>query len=52
MPREAKKGGLSLLVSAETIYNRMRELRPDLLKKLFDPLATTAEAKYLKAPSH
>ena len=38
--REAEKGGLSLLVSAETIYNRMRELRPDLLEKLFDPIAT------------
>ena len=38
--REAKEGGRSLLVSAETIYNRMRALRPDLLEKLFDPLAT------------
>ena len=38
--REAKQGGQSLLVSAETIYNRMRVQRPDLLAKLFDPLAT------------
>ncbi len=38
--REAREGGRSLLVSAETIYNRMRELRPDLLEKLFDPIAT------------
>ena len=38
--REAQEGGRSLLVSAETIYNRMRELRPDLLEKLFDPIAT------------
>ena len=38
--REAKEGGQSLLVSAESIYNRMRELRPDLLVKLFDPIAT------------
>jgi Taurine catabolism dioxygenase TauD, TfdA family len=38
--REAKEGGQSLLVSAETIFNRMRALRPDLLEKLFDPLAT------------
>jgi hypothetical protein len=38
--REAKEGGQSLLVSAETIYNRMRALRPDLLEKLFDPIAT------------
>jgi Taurine catabolism dioxygenase TauD, TfdA family len=38
--REAREGGRSLLVSAETIYNRMRALRPDLLAKLFDPIAT------------
>lgn len=38
--RAAKEGGRSLLVSAESIYNRMRELRPDLLEKLFDPIAT------------
>ena len=38
--REAKEGGQSLLVSAETIYNRMRALRPDLLERLFDPIAT------------
>ena len=38
--REAQEGGRSLLVSAESIYNRMRELRPDLLEKLFDPIAT------------
>ena len=38
--REAKKGGKSLLVSAESIYNRMRAERPDLLEKLFDPIAT------------
>ena len=38
--REAKSGGRSLLVSAETLYNRMRELRPDLLALLFDPIAT------------
>ena len=38
--REAKEGGDSLLVSAETIYNRMRAARPDLLARLFDPIAT------------
>lgn len=38
--REAMQGGRSLLVSAETIYNRMREQRPDLLEKLFDPIPT------------
>lgn len=38
--REAKEGGKSLLVSAESIYNRMKAERPDLLEKLFDPIAT------------
>ena len=38
--REAREGGRSLLVSAESICNRMRALRPDLLAKLFDPIAT------------
>lgn len=38
--RDAKEGGDSLLVSAETIYNRMRTERPDLLERLFDPIAT------------
>lgn len=38
--REAKEGGDSLLVSAESIYNRMRTERPDLLEFLFDPIAT------------
>lgn len=38
--REAKEGGTSLLVSAESIYNRMRQARPDLLARLFDRIAT------------
>ena len=38
--REAKEGGLSLLVSAISIYNRMLSERPDLLTLLFDPIAT------------
>lgn len=38
--REAKEGGKSLLVSAESIYNRMLATRPDLLALLFDPIAT------------
>ncbi|MGI9395433.1 MAG: TauD/TfdA family dioxygenase [Boseongicola sp.] len=38
--QDAQSGGDSLLVSAETIYNRMRETRPDLLARLFDPIAT------------
>ena len=38
--REAKEGGRSLLVSAESIYNRMKAERPDLLERLFDPIAT------------
>ncbi len=37
---EAKEGGDSLLVSAETIYNRMKAERPDLLERLFDRIAT------------
>ncbi len=38
--RPAKEGGRSLLVSAETIYNRMRAARPDLVARLFDPIAS------------
>lgn len=38
--RDAKEGGDSLLVSAETIYNRMRAECPELLERLFDPIAT------------
>lgn len=38
--QNAMEGGKSLLVSAETIYNRMHVARPDLLVKLFDPIAT------------
>jgi hypothetical protein len=38
--REAMEGGDSLLVSVETIFNRMRAERPDLLALLFDPIAT------------
>ena len=37
---KAQEGGQSLLVSAESIYNRMRAQRPDLLELLFDPIAT------------
>ena len=38
--REARLGGKSLLVSAVSIYNEMRRQRPDLVEKLFDPIAT------------
>jgi hypothetical protein len=38
--RDAREGGDSLLVSALTIYNRMRAERPDLLELLFDPIGT------------
>jgi hypothetical protein len=38
--RAAKKGGESLLVSAETLYNQMQQQRPDLLPLLFDAVAT------------
>ncbi len=36
----AKSGGASLLVSASTIFNEMREKRPDLLELLLQPIAT------------
>ncbi len=38
--RDAQEGGRSLLVSAVSIFNRMLATRPDLLKLLFDPIAT------------
>lgn len=38
--QDAQEGGDSLLVSVEMIYNRMRAERPDLLERLFDPIAT------------
>ena len=38
--RGAKSGGLSGLVSSQTIYNEMLARRPDLLKLLFEPMAT------------
>ena len=34
------EGGESLLVSVQSIYNRMRAERPDLLALLFEPVAT------------
>ena len=36
----AKEGGLSLLVSADTVFNEMRKQRPDLLELLLQPIAT------------
>ncbi len=36
----AKSGGLSLLVSANTIFNEMRKRAPELLALLFHPIAT------------
>jgi hypothetical protein len=38
--KTAKSGGLSALVSSTTIFNEMRRTRPDLLKLLFEPVAT------------
>ncbi len=38
--KQSKSGGESLLVSAETIYNEFAQRRPDLLPRLFDPIAT------------
>ncbi len=36
----AKKGGLSLLVSADTLFNEFHQRRPDLLELLLQPIAT------------
>jgi len=36
----AKEGGLSLLVSANTVFNEMKKQRPDLLELLLQPIAT------------
>ena len=36
----AKEGGLSLLVSADTVFNEMHRMRPDLLQLLLEPIAT------------
>jgi len=38
--KTAKAGGISLLVSASTIFNEIQSRRPDLLKLLFEPIAT------------
>lgn len=38
--KTAKSGGLSALVSSTTIFNEMRRRRPDLLRLLFEPVAT------------
>ncbi|MCZ6863120.1 MAG: TauD/TfdA family dioxygenase, partial [Alphaproteobacteria bacterium] len=38
--QQAKSGGESMLVSAASIYNACLERRPDLLPRLFDPMAT------------
>ena len=36
----ARSGGLSALVSSVTLYNELRERRPDLAQRLFAPFAT------------
>ena len=38
--KTAKKGGLSALVSAVTMYNEIRRSRPDLVPALFAPIET------------
>jgi hypothetical protein len=38
--KTARSGGLSALVSSTTIFNEMRRRRPDLLPRLFEPIAT------------
>ena len=37
--REARRGGDSLLVSALTLFNVLRETRPDLAERLLKPMA-------------
>ena len=36
----ARSGGLSRIVSSTTLFNQMRERRPDLARVLFDPIET------------
>ncbi|MEL7123505.1 MAG: TauD/TfdA family dioxygenase [Bacteroidota bacterium] len=36
----AQQGGLSLLVSADTVFNEMHKRRPDLLQLLLEPIGT------------
>jgi alpha-ketoglutarate-dependent taurine dioxygenase len=38
--RTARSGGLSQLASAETVYRIVRQRRPDLVARLFDPITT------------
>lgn len=38
--RPAESGGISSIVSAEAIYDEMKKARPDLLERLFLPMAT------------
>ncbi|MGE4046728.1 MAG: TauD/TfdA family dioxygenase [Acetobacteraceae bacterium] len=38
--KTARSGGLSSLVSSNTIYNVMATRRPDLVRRLFEPFAT------------
>lgn len=38
--KQARRGGASVLVSATTIYNAFLKRAPDLLPRLFDPIAT------------
>ena len=38
--QDAQQGGLSQVVSAETIFNRMWQQRPELAALLFNPIAT------------
>jgi hypothetical protein len=52
LSESAKEGGQSLLVSAETIYNRMRALRPTCSKSCSAPYPPTAGVKYPKVPCH
>ena len=46
--RPAKSGGLSSLVSSVTIFNEMRQRRPDLLRVLFAPIETDRRGEALE----
>ncbi len=46
--QDAREGGDSMLVSVEAIYNRMRAENPNLLERLFDPIATDRRGEVLE----
>jgi hypothetical protein len=49
--QEARSGGLSALVSAETVHNILLEERPDLLERLYRPYFWDRRAELREAES-